>query len=565
MKKFVGLILAGGKVHNSLFYIFGEIPTPLVPIYGKPIICYILEKFKTLGIEEVFVTVGFYADRVKRLLTALFGNTIKINFIDVDFHSKPGGVLIKALDKIAETFPVGTRVFVNLSDSLFMDTEEILPILDCEKNFLLVSDQYDFPEFWCFSCLDEDNKIMHFEDKPQAFPNCPNPSVLTGGYMLTLDELLTKILKHKNFIDREIDELEISDLLSAYISEGGLLYAKFVNSWIDVGHLNKYHQAKETLMPTREFNAMEVDNLRGVIVKRSENHRKLAQEYYWYTHLPIELQSLTPRVMKYRMGKIFSELEMEYYGYPSLMELWLYGSFDIRFWKNIIERLWRLHSLFLLYRIEPLHIESFKKIYCEKLLSRLERLYKQDELFRCLLEKEWIIINGKLCHGVSFWKEWVEANWKSFINEQFWGLLHGDLCFANLLYDTNTGLIKMIDPRGKWGENIICGDTKYDLAKLRHSIHGNYEFIIADLFLCDLNRKDFSINYKFPFVPQIREDLLVFFDTLLSEKLKIWEILCIEGLLFLSMIPLHKESIKRQLVMFAVALDTLEDALRLKG
>ena len=53
--------------------------------------------------------------------------------------------------------------------------------------------------------------------------------------------------------------------------------------------------------------------------------------------------------------------------------------------------------------------------------------------------------------------------------------------WSNVLYDLNSGVFMLIDPQGSWrsSEN---GDVKYDVAKLRHSISGEYDYIIGDLF-----------------------------------------------------------------------------------
>ena len=70
--------------------------------------------------------------------------------------------------------------------------------------------------------------------------------------------------------------------------------------------------------------------------------------------------------------------------------------------------------------------------------------------------------------------------------EEF-SIIHGDLCFANIMVDENYSFIKVIDPRGKFGNFDVYGDFRYELAKLFHSVDGKYDFIIKDLF---------KINYK---------------------------------------------------------------------
>ncbi len=64
------------------------------------------------------------------------------------------------------------------------------------------------------------------------------------------------------------------------------------------------------------------------------------------------------------------------------------------------------------------------------------------------------------------------------------GVLHGDFCFSNILFDFRRGGLKMIDPRGyaEPGRPGIYGDTRYDLGKLHHSVVGRYDFIVAGYY-----------------------------------------------------------------------------------
>ena len=64
------------------------------------------------------------------------------------------------------------------------------------------------------------------------------------------------------------------------------------------------------------------------------------------------------------------------------------------------------------------------------------------------------------------------------------GVLHGDFCFSNILYDFRSSKIKTIDPRGMTpdGHQTIYGDICYDIAKLSHSVLGLYDWIVAGYY-----------------------------------------------------------------------------------
>ncbi len=63
------------------------------------------------------------------------------------------------------------------------------------------------------------------------------------------------------------------------------------------------------------------------------------------------------------------------------------------------------------------------------------------------------------------------------LNRTFnWGTIHGDTNSTNTMYNEKLGIIKFIDPRGKFGNSSMLGDTDYDYAKFLYGITGYDEF-----------------------------------------------------------------------------------------
>eukprot|EP01034_Spumella_vulgaris_P006135 gene6135-biopygen5401 len=54
------------------------------------------------------------------------------------------------------------------------------------------------------------------------------------------------------------------------------------------------------------------------------------------------------------------------------------------------------------------------------------------------------------------------------------GVMHGDLCFSNILFDTRSDCIKLIDPRGLnfRDEPRLVGDLRYDLRTHQFALAG---------------------------------------------------------------------------------------------
>ncbi len=111
-----------------------------------------------------------------------------------------------------------------------------------------------------------------------------------------------------------------------------------------------------------------------------------------------------------------------------------------------------------------------------------------------------------------------------------------------MLFDKNTELLMLIDPKGALKEEDLWTDPYYDVAKLSHSVCGRY-----DLFNNGL--------YRFDLDDDLKPELEIEFDN--SEYVKIFKeylkkngfsyelVRLYEASLFLSMLPLHMDYPKK--------------------
>jgi hypothetical protein len=137
--------------------------------------------------------------------------------------------------------------------------------------------------------------------------------------------------------------------------------------------------------------------------------------------------------------------------------------------------------------------------------------------------------------------------------------IHGDLCFSNILCEPARCLVKFIDPRGSFGKNGILGDFRYDVAKLHHSVIGLYDYIVSDLV--DVSFCDGNYNIHVPSDEQTAH-IQKHFENEYFRTFKQNEIQMISAWLFLSMLPLHADSIKRQRALALRGLQLLNNALK---
>jgi hypothetical protein len=341
---------------------------------------------------------------------------------------------------------------------------------------------------------------------------------------------------------------ESSDLLDIIVALNSRRRLDFMAmEWIDTGHEINYADARKKLISSRSFNAITVDNHTGILTKKSRNSEKLGQETRYVGMLPIELQAMYPRIFQ---GGSEGMVQMEYYGYPNLSEYQLYRAIEPMWWSRIFEGL--EHSIKVMGKFTfSIGKEAFDQFYLDKTLNRIAHYHSglhQDDVF---IAGDSIIVNGQACKNINLLKDAIANRVKGLYREDDFCVMHGDLCFNNILYDTVSDTIKLIDPRGSFGEHCvgIYGDRKYDLAKLMHSTIGHYDYIVNNLFR--LSETGSEVNYVFPLrdnqstLDKLSEELLV---SLGYDKK---DILFIVGLLFLSMCPLHTDNVQRQRLMYA--------------
>ena len=105
----------------------------------------------------------------------------------------------------------------------------------------------------------------------------------------------------------------------------------------------------------------------------------------------------------------------------------------------------------------------------------------------------------------------------------------------------------------------MFGDLKYDVAKLRHSLVGGFDTIINGLCTASLTESN-HISMKI-FEPKNHEEICTYLDSLIQNAWNLNEIKLIEGLLFISMLPLHKDHFERQLAFYSIGIQRLNEVL----
>jgi hypothetical protein len=317
--------------------------------------------------------------------------------------------------------------------------------------------------------------------------------------------------------------------------------------WLDLGHLNTYYASRRTLTTERAFNNLSIT--RHAVCKTSAQAEKMAAEASWYENLPPPLKGYVPAFLG-RTGadRNRSGYYLRYEYLCPLSDLYVFGAVPPDMWRQIMAACADVLVEMRAYKPAKVGEGWFPALYRGKALERFQFFARDAGIDP---DRPWTL-NGRALPAP---KNLIEemADVVGPCGEDDAGILHGDFCFSNILYDFRRGTVTLIDPRGyvEPGRPDIYGDTRYDVGKLHHSILGRYDFILAGYFalervapyafLFDVSGPDCHDAVERAF----REH--VCHDDPARERVAG----AISVLLHLSMLPLHADSPRRQLALLA--------------
>ena len=308
-----------------------------------------------------------------------------------------------------------------------------------------------------------------------------------------------------------------------------------------------------TEFTARHFNSISIGRS-GYFVKRSVQKEKMQAEHAYLTNLPAAVRPFFPQCGDYLEEDSHAAYEIEKIPFLDVSKLLVNGYFSVS--QNSLDLMNQVRLYLEAKPKEKVNPEDVKKnlndLFIEKTKKRLNQLFASSHY--SLLDA----ISKQQCHcSIKEVGERYIRHLTQMISHQKSDLIefaHGDLFFGNMLYEPMTQRLKLIDPRGGALMPLI-----YDIAKLSHSALGLYDLMVYGLLKIEL--KD-DIRYALV-LSQAQElglsSLQQSFLELVEElHLNLSEVRLYEGALFLSMLPLHADSPKRQACQLLRAIELLE-------
>ncbi len=313
---------------------------------------------------------------------------------------------------------------------------------------------------------------------------------------------------------------------------------------------------------TRHFNRVRGAGL--TVVKQSRDVAKIEAEYRFANMLPEAMRRWFVQPYDFQSDGEAASYEMERLRVADMAIIWIHGAIDLAGFEAFLDQVFHFLD----------HRES-KAVSPEDAAAAAQELYL-GKLHRRLTDlKAWqgferldaLIRDGSRHDGLEALAAAYEARYRDYAegvgkSKPRAVIGHGDLCFSNILHDKATQVTKFVDPRGAMDEGDMWGDPDYDIAKLSHSIFGNYDFMNNNLFTIELGESmELTLRLE---VPDIAAMQAAFQRRLEERGIDVYGARLREASLFLSMLPLHQDD-PRKVLAFVLNAAAILDELAANG
>ncbi|MFM5068537.1 hypothetical protein ACEUBL_05535 [Aeromonas veronii] len=508
------LIMSGAYVQQELGAEFGHIPPSFLPLANKRLFQHQVS-LSQQG-QPVFLVLPECYVVSESDQKWLIDNSV--NIIRVDHGLSLGHAIVTAFNLIEDKPTQSIRIL--LGDTLFKSLPD-------DYDIVSVSQSQDFYHW------------AHFGSNGVSADTSLNTANVVCGYFAfsSANRLIKELVLNKFDFICALDKYRVSYGLTTLD----------VDDWLDFGHINTFYKSKVQYTTQRSFNELTITS--ESVEKSSVKHSKIQAESLWFSNIPQELKLYTPQLLK-EYSDISRSYKLEYLYNTALNELFVFSALPKRKLLNILSNCLSFVEACKNSAIDSPSQGTISELFSHKTKERFEQ-FCSDSGFS--VHDEWAF-NSSAPVSVHKILQEIEVFLPTDLPAQT--IMHGDLCFSNIIYDFRTERVKVIDPRGvtPTGELTIYGDYRYDIAKLSHSVIGLYDWIIAGYFKIYFDGDNKNIDFKLDINPEYFE-LEDAFVEMISSRYEIHKLslYAMQIHLFLSMLPLHSDNKPRQQALFANA------------
>lgn len=223
------MILAAGR-GNRLRPLTDSIPKPLVPLCGKPLIEYHIEKLAEAGVEEIVINHAWLGDQIENTL----GNGERWG-VRIHYSPEPEGGLETAGGIINALSLLGNEPFVVVNGDIYTDMD-FAPLIEQACSF---SDSSELLAHLVLVPSPEFNAQGDFGLNEESRVQSEGGHTFAG----------LSILHPNLFENMEVDFIKLAPILREAMQAGKVSGELYEGFWSDIGTHERLHEAERLLCP----------------------------------------------------------------------------------------------------------------------------------------------------------------------------------------------------------------------------------------------------------------------------------------------------------------------------
>jgi hypothetical protein len=358
-RKILVLIPSSIYIDKEMQMDVGMIAPVMIPLSGRHLLNFIIEKYEKIDGQKTYaIIVNEGKEIIKQYLIRKGMKHVKL--ISISKRLDLGSTILFGLKEIkAEKYD---ELIINFGDTLadakITESKDTIFYEDLNESFRWTTFQ------------ESKGRIEKIEDKLLSEHITLN-HVFVGVFQINSIKEYIKCLE-KTIRTKQMDRFYSS--LMAYLGSRSYLLQK-VDKWYDLGHIDNYYQAKKDFINARYFHSVKIDSSRAILEKRSLKVDEFLNEIEWYIKLPSSLQCFVPRIYDFSLSRRDPFISMEYYGYPNLGDVLIWGSYQLGVWNHIFKSITFVMDEMAKHQLkEDTEVidSSMRDMYYEKTIRRLE-------------------------------------------------------------------------------------------------------------------------------------------------------------------------------------------------
>ena len=221
------VILAGGKGMRMRPFTY-EMPKPMIPVKGKPLIQHIIELCRKYEIREIILSTGYLGEKIREHFGDGSHLGVEITYVEEKAEMGTAGPLLLAKEHLDTPFLMfNGDVLANI------DLSDLASFHNDQKGYatIALTQVEDTSSFGVVRLMG--NKVVGFIEKPQE--GVEESRLINAGVYVFEPEILKYIPAGKSMLEKDVFP-KLSD-------EGKLFGYPFDGQWFDTGTPEAYEKA----------------------------------------------------------------------------------------------------------------------------------------------------------------------------------------------------------------------------------------------------------------------------------------------------------------------------------